>query len=166
MQKKYVKKPLNIFLKALKIKGIKFIHSDELTDHFLYFRNKLKNFRFDSIAGAIQDFIEIRLSQLFVNIYKKTKLKYFIFSGGVANNVKANLYLSKINTVDKIFIPPGPGDENLSIGAAFSLIIKKFGFKKSKEIIKKIDNAYWGDEINQLDIKNFKTHNLIKKNIK
>ena len=84
----------------------------------------------------------------------------------MANNVKANLYLSKINTVDKIFIPPGPGDENLSIGAAFSLIIKKFGFEKSKEIIKKIDNAYWGDEINQLDIKNFKTHNLIKKNIK
>ena len=54
----------------------------------------------------------------------------------------------------------------MSIGAAFSLIIKKFGFKKSKEIIKKIDNAYWGDEINQLDIKNFKTHNLIKKKYK
>ena len=53
-KKKYVKEPLNIFLKALKINGIKFIHSDELTDHFLYFRNKLKNFRFDSIAGAIQ----------------------------------------------------------------------------------------------------------------
>ena len=34
MQKKYVKEPLNIFLKALKINGIKFIHSDELTDPF------------------------------------------------------------------------------------------------------------------------------------
>ena len=63
----------------------------------------------------------------------------------MANNVKANLYLSKINTVDKIFIPPGPGDENLSIGAAFSLIIKKFGFKKSKEIIKKLIMLIGGD---------------------
>ena len=163
-KKKYKDKPLKIFLKTLKIKGIKFIQSNELTDHFLYFRNKLKNLRFDSIAGALQDFLEIRLSQLFININKKTKLKYFIFSGGVANNVKANLHLSKINAVNKIFIPPGPGDENLSIGAAFNLIVKKFGFDKSKKIIKKIDNAYWGDEINDHDIQIFKSHKLIKKN--
>ena len=57
----------------------------------------------------------------------KTKLKYFIFSGGVANNVKANLYLSKINVVNKIFIPPGPGDENLSIGN-FQFYCKKIWF--------------------------------------
>ena len=46
----------------------------------------------------------------------------------------------------------------------FSFIVKKFGFKKSKEIIKKINNAYWGNEINDRDIQAFKSHNLIKKN--
>jgi carbamoyltransferase len=55
----------------------------------------------------------------------KTKIKNFIFSGGVANNIKANKKLNEQEFVKAMIIPPGPGDENLSIGAAFSLIYDK-----------------------------------------
>ncbi len=157
-------KPLKIFLEALKIKNLSFVKNKNLKDHYFYFKDKLEDTRFDGIAGGLQEFTEIRLREWFENIYKKYKCKNFIFNGGVANNVKANKYLSDQKFVKSFFVPPGPGDENLSVGAAFALIKKKLGFKKTKKYIKKIDNAYLGNNLKLDDINFFKKHKLIRNN--
>ncbi|MDC0250824.1 hypothetical protein OAK11_01725 [Candidatus Pelagibacter sp.] len=158
------KGPRNIFLESFKIKGIKFYRSPKMKDYFTYFKKKLNHYRFDGIAGGVQDFVEIRLVQWFKNISKKTKCYHFIFSGGVANNVKANKVLSEQKFVKNLYIPPGPGDENLSIGAAYAAMISKEGLSKTSKLVNKIANAYWGPNLDKKEIENFKLHPFIKKN--
>lgn len=154
-----------IFHDSLFIKGksLKFNKNKEMKDFYFYFVKKLKIFRFDSISRGLQEFTEEILIKWFNNIYLKTKIKNFIFSGGVANNIKANKRLNEQSFVKKIFIPPGPGDENLSIGAVFSLIYDKIGYKKSSSYIKKIHNAYFAYEIDEKILENFRSNKIISK---
>lgn len=156
-------KPLKIFLDALKVKNLQFKKNKKLKDYFFYFKERLEDCRFDGISAGLQEFTEIRLKEWFKNIHNKAKTKNFIFCGGVANNVKANKFLSEQKFVKNIFIPAGPGDENLSIGAAFALINKKFGFKKANNYISKIESAYLGNKIRKKDIEEFEKNKLIKK---
>ena len=51
-----------------------------MKDYFTYFKKRLNQFRFDGIAGGVQDFVEIRLTEWFKNISKKTGCKHFIYS--------------------------------------------------------------------------------------
>ena len=154
-----------IFNKSLFIKGksLKFTKDKKMKDFYFYFVNKLKPYRFDSIARGLQEFTEDLLIKWFKNIFLKTKIKNFIFSGGVANNIKANKRLNEQKFVDKFFAPPGPGDENLSIGAAFSMVYDRLGYKNANKYIKKINNAYFAYEINEEHLKKFKMNKYIKK---
>ena len=160
---KYFKNTLKFFKTLLKVKKIDFIVSKKLTDKFFYFKKHLDTERFDNIAGAIQKFCEDILLIWFKNIFKKTKCHSFIFSGGVANNVKANQILANQKFVKNLWIPPGPGDESLSIGAVYNFIKNKLGEKKAFEYIKIPQNAYWGPKISQKEINLFSKNKLIKK---
>ena len=46
-------------------------------------------------------------------------------SGGVAQNIKANKIISELDKLNSLFVPPGPGDESISIGAAYLESIKQ-----------------------------------------
>ena len=152
-----------ILLNSLKLSNYKFIKNKQMKDNFIYFKNKLRDYRFDGIAGGLQDFVEIRLVQLFKNLSKKFKIQNFIFSGGVANNVKANKVLSEKNFVKSIFIPPGPGDESISIGACYCALQDIYGPKTIK-YIKVNDTAYWGNDIEKKNHDMFKKNSFVKKN--
>ena len=156
--------PRNIFLKSFSVKGIKFFRNPKMKDYFTYFKKKLNHYRFDGIAGGVQDFVEIRLVEWFKNISKETNCNHFIFSGGVANNVKANKILLEQKFVKSLYIPPGPGDESLSIGAAYAAMVSKKGLSKTAKLVNKIENAYWGPDLDDKEILKFKLHPLIKKN--
>ena len=158
--------PRKIFLDSFKVKGLNFFKSKDMKDYYTFYKKKLNIFRFDGIAGGVQDFVEIILSDWFKNISKKFKTKIFVFSGGVANNVKANKILIEKKFIDKLYVPPGPGDESISIGAAYASLVEKFGFKKSSKIAKIPDNAYWGVPIDEKDFLKFKKHPIIKNNYK
>ncbi len=158
------KGPKKIFLDSFKVRGINFHRSSKMKDYFTYFKKRLNQFRFDGIAGGVQDFVEIRLTEWFKNISKKTGCKHFIYSGGVANNVKANKVLLEQKFVKNLYIPPGPGDENLSIGAAYAAMVVKKGFYKTTKLVNKVSNAYWGPDIDKKEIIRFQNHPLIKKN--
>lgn len=162
--KKNYTKILNFFLNTLKVKGIDFKINKQATDTYFYFKKNIEYYRFDNIAGALQNFVEIRLSQWFKNISVKCKTKNFVFSGGVANNVKANKVISEQKFIKNLWIPPGPGDESLSIGSVYSYIYDTLGPKKCINYIKNPDNAYWGPDILNKDLLSFKKNNLIKKN--
>ncbi len=158
--------PRKIFLDSFKVKGLNFYRSKKMKDYYTYFKKKLNIYRFDGIAGGVQDFLEKRLSEWFDNISKKFNTKNFVFSGGVANNVKANKLLFQKKNIDKLYVPPGPGDESLSIGAAYASIVDTIGFKKTNDIAKIPKNAYWGVPIDKKNFLQFKNHPIIKKNYK
>ena len=152
----------SIFLNSLRLKNTSFIQNKEMKDHFHYFKEKLKGQRFDGIAGGVQDFVEIRLVEWFKNLSKKFNSNNFVFSGGVANNVKANKTLIEQKFIKNLFVPPGPGDESLCIGACYAAIMKKLGVKKTSSYIVSPTNAYWGDKLHKSNLQKFKSHKLIK----
>ena len=156
--------PRKIFDKSLKVDKFDFIKDDELTDHFEYFRKRLKGFRFDGISGAIQDFVEDRLSEWFENIYKETGIKDFIYSGGVSNNIKANKSIVEKDFIESFFVPAGPSDENLSIGAAYNAFNEIKGIEYSEKHIKQNENAYWGPAVTNKHIDEFSNDEFIKNN--
>lgn len=160
-----VKKIKNIFNHCLKIKGksLKFFKNKEMKDFYFYFLDKLKIYRFDNIAKGLQEYTEEILVKWFKNIFLKTKIKNFVFSGGVANNIKANQKINEQKFVNNFFVPPGPGDENLSIGAAFTMIYEKLGYQKANNYIKKINHAYLAYEVDEKDLEKFIKNKYIKK---
>ena len=46
-------------------------------------------------------------------------------SGGVAQNIKANKLIGELDGLTHLFVPPGPGDESISIGAAYIELINQ-----------------------------------------
>ncbi|MBI5557307.1 MAG: hypothetical protein HY885_06680 [Deltaproteobacteria bacterium] len=160
------KGPREVFLNALQVDGLGFQRNPAMKDFFFYFRDQLKPYRFDGIAGGLQDFVEIRLNEWFNNIGKKAGTGHFIFSGGVANNVKANKKLCELDAVETLFIPPGPGDESLAIGAAYSVICDKIGHHEAGKRIKSKHNAYWGPDIVEDDCAKFRDHPYVKKHFR
>ena len=167
-----VKKCFKVFDDILKVKKLNVVFKRKPKDLYFHFKEKFKYSRFDGIAGALQKFVEKILSQWFEKIQKKTKLKIFYFAGGVAQNIKAGLALSKNPKVNKIYIPPAAGDTTISVGAAFSInarYCKKNNINSSK-YIKPVTNMYLGNEINdselEIFLKKIKKNFIIKKNYK
>lgn len=158
------KGPREIFLKALQVDGLRFTKAPEMKDTFFYFKEQLKTFRFDGIAGGVQDFAEIRLTEWFNNISQATGTSHFSFSGGTANNVKANMILAEKDHVDSLYIPPGPSDESLSIGAVYCAMYDKAGAKEAFKQVIHPRNAYWGGKITEDSHKQFKAHPYIQDN--
>ena len=158
--------PRKIFLDSLKVQKLKFIKNSNMKDHYYYFKKRLKNLRFDGVAGGLQDFIEIRLVEWFKNISIKLKSNHFIFSGGVANNVKANKVLIDQKFVKSFFVPPGPGDESLCIGASYAALVEKFGAKKMSNYITPLENAYLGLNIEKNNLFNFKSNKVLQNKFK
>ena len=165
--KEYKKKATREFLESiLTLKGIKFKRNPNLKDFYFYISEKLKHERFDGIAGGLQDWLEKLLSKWVTNTLKKTKTNNIVFSGGVALNIKANQVLSNLKCVKKIFVPPGSGDESLSIGACWVLMDKLEKKEKYRTNITPIKNAYLGDNFSEKDINDFINHPIVKKRYK
>ena len=53
--------------------------------------------------------------------------------------------------IKSLFVPPGPGDESISIGAAYFLISKKLKLKNKK--ITSMINPYVGSSFDKKDLK-------------
>lgn len=132
---------LKIFQKTLNVSGIQLKYKFKPKDNFFYFKKKLDGLRFDTISVALQKFTENLLLKWFQNISNKFKCKNFVFSGGVAQNIKATKLILDNKNINSIFIPPGPGDESLSIGAVYCKL-SRLGINKSK--VTNMINPYIG----------------------
>jgi carbamoyltransferase len=96
-----------------------------------------KNFQtYANIAASAQKVIEYNLSKIFKHAYDITNLKNYLFTGGVAMNSVAINKLIKNDFIEKIFIPPSPGDSGAAIGAAYYSYINQ----KNKKITLKNTN--------------------------
>jgi carbamoyltransferase len=95
------------------------VHKNRPNDLYQFLVEKFKPYRFDSIAGGVQKWLEEMSKELMRNIYKETGIRNFVFSGGVAMNVKLSQTLSELEFVDDFFVCGSSSDESLSIGGCY-----------------------------------------------
>ncbi len=138
-ESKYNIDATKLFLEVLDVQGIKFKYKKKIKDLYFYFKNKLKNYRFDSVAFAVQNFTENLLLKWFNNSQKKLNCKKIGFAGGVAQNIKAIKNILDKSKINHIYVPPGAGDESLSIGAIYAFFASQKKFNKK---ISDLKNPY------------------------
>jgi len=147
----YCQDAYNVYADTLQVNGLDFSYKKTPKDNFFYFRDLLKSERFDAIAYGIQRRTEELLSKWIENGVKETNINNIIISGGVAQNIKANKCIWEMDCVQSLFVPPGPHDESLSIGAAYMESISHNKIAKSK---KRFSSAYLGSSYSKDEIKN------------
>jgi carbamoyltransferase len=105
------------------------------------------NQRHRDISASIQNATEAVSKELVKYINKETKLNKLCVAGGVALNCKMNGELYKLDFVEDIYVPPAPGDNGASLGAAiYSMVLREK--KRPKPLIKAgIGPAFSNDEI-------------------
>jgi len=122
-------------------------------DLYFHFKDALEGHRFDGIAAALQMFTEAILKEWLHEIIDKfreqdatlSRLSKVIFSGGVAQNVKANmamanLYWCRIPALSAFCVLPAAGDTSSSIGACYQANLEMGGGNKP------ISNFYLGPD--------------------
>jgi carbamoyltransferase len=140
----------NVFAETLQVDGLGFKYKTEVKDHFFHFKDRLEGQRFDSIAYGIQRRTEELLTEWISNGVQETGIGNIVMSGGVAQNIKANKAIWEMDGVTQLFIPPGPGDESISIGAAYAESIKQ-GLKANQ--FEPISNGYFGPSYDDSSIR-------------
>ncbi len=156
-KKNYSNEIKDFFNTIIKLDGIKFVHRSRPKNMYTHIQENLQNYRFDNISRGLQDFVEENLVNLFKNIYQSTGIKNFVYSGGVAMNVKANKILHQNNFINDLFVPAAPDDQGTSIGACYE-IARLNNIKTTP-----IKNYYLGYDIND---KNSNYLKYRKKNFK
>ena len=120
----YSRKPYDVFKDTLYVDGIDFEYKQKPNDNYFWFKERLKDCRFDGIAGGLQRFIEEMMTEWAKNTLNHFGLDTLVLSGGLALNIKANKLISELNNVHKFFVPSAGGDESQSIGSALYLFNK------------------------------------------
>ena len=100
--------------------------------------------KYADVATSAQKVLEDLLQKIFEYAFKKTSIKKFLLSGGVAMNSVAVKKIGELPFVDTLNVPPSPGDSGAAIGAALYGYFKDDEkiINKSNEIINK--NFYPG----------------------
>lgn len=142
------KKAYEVFAETLQVDGLGFTYKTPVKDHFFHFKDRLEGMRFDAIAYGVQKRTEELLCEWIANGVRQTGIGSVIMSGGVAQNIKANKLIWEQNGIDALYIPPGPGDESLSIGAAYCVLVEMEEISQ----VKPIHNAYFGISFNELEV--------------
>lgn len=74
--------------------------------------------RHRDVAAALQAVLEMCLLHVLRHFRRETGLRDLCYAGGVALNCSANGVIARSRLFDRIFIPPGAGDDGSAIGAA------------------------------------------------
>jgi len=142
----------DVYEPLLKVENGMILHNNRPPDMYGYLAEKLRPYRFDNIAGAVQKLVEEVSIKLFTQVHEITGSRHFCISGGVSMNIKMNMILSQLDFVDGIYVPASGSDESLCMGACYYL-----DSKNSKPLI----NTYLGyditDDITDDNIKNLFT---------
>ncbi|MBI5153347.1 MAG: carbamoyltransferase [Parcubacteria group bacterium] len=110
---------IDIFRELMWVEGLTVRSKIPALSYYRYLETHLAKKRFDLIASGIQIFTEQILTTLVRNAIKKTNIHTVVLAGGVFMNVKANMVISHMPEVKKLFVMPSCGDESTAIGAAY-----------------------------------------------
>lgn len=154
---KYGRDAYDVYADTLQVDGLGFKYKNEIKDHFWYFKDKLEGQRFDAIAYGIQRRCEELLTEWIANGIKETGIGNIAMSGGVAQNIKANKLIGELDGLQHLFVPPGPGDESISIGAAYLELVEQ-GI--ALDTIESPSHGYFGPSHTENDVKEAIDKNL------
>lgn len=135
-----------VFAETLQVDGLDFRYAVRPKDHFFHFKERLEGVRFDGIAWGLQRRTEELLAEWMANGRRQTGVRDVVFAGGVALNVKANQRMWRAADVDSFFVPPGPGDESISVGAAYQDFVGQRGGSAPMDALAPLDSAYLGSD--------------------
>ncbi len=110
-----------------------------------------RNQYYADVAASIQAVTEDALLKMANYLYKKTGLKKLAMAGGVALNSVANYKILHETPFEEVYIQPAAGDDGGALGAA--LWVYHSVLNKPREMVMK--NAYWGEEYNDGQIREF-----------
>jgi len=144
-KEKYYNEVVEIFNNILSVEGLDFVSKDPLKDMYFDLKDRLEGYRFDNIAGAVQSWIEDVLVTWVDNLISHTGIRNIVISGGVSMNVKAMGRISKLESVNDLFIAGSSSDDSLCVGAGMSLSLEL-----NKQITK-CENLYLGPNVENLD---------------
>lgn len=139
------------------IDGLEFKFNKNIPDIFDHLQNNLKNFRFDHIAAGLQSFTEKKLTEWIRNAVIEFDAQNVVFSGGISNNVKANMKIYQIPEIKNFFVCGSGGDESLPMGACYAYA-ESLGIKP-----KPLQSLYLGSNSSYIekDLLIFSKYNII-----
>ncbi len=117
-----------------------------------FMEKKMKRMRFDGIAGAAQETIEKVLVEWIKKTIEKEGIKHVVAGGGIFQNIKANLKISKKLDLDSFAVCPAAGDESTAIGVAYWAYERVCKNKKSEFYPKTINTLYLGPDFSSAQI--------------
>jgi len=94
------------------------------------------------IAASVQHVTERAVVGLARAASERADSPNLCFAGGVALNVLANRRILDETDVERLFVPPAPGDSGGALGAALHVEHIRLGNPRRVEL----DHAYWGAE--------------------
>ena len=124
----------------------------------------LRGQRFDNVAAAAQEWLEILKEKWVKSAIAKTGIHKIACAGGNFLNVKANQKLLALEEVDDAFFCPASGDEGLAVGAALIgyYEMSMMSGKKPENI--PLKDTYLGSSFSNEEIEeSLKKHSLLEK---
>ncbi len=132
-----------------RVDGMRIVHKNRPRDLFQFMKDRFQYYRFDNVAAGVQMWLENTAVELLKNIHKETGIRNYVFSGGVAMNVKLNKVLAEQEFVDDFFVCGSSADESLSIGVAY-MAARARGVE-----CKPINHLYLGPPVDQSAVAEF-----------
>ncbi|MFI6481224.1 carbamoyltransferase [Nonomuraea sp. NPDC050663] len=100
------------------------------------------------IAAAAQVALERCLLHVLRHYRRQTGLRDLCYAGGVALNCSANGLILRSRVFDRVFVPPGAGDDGTAVGSALYL----HATRKPETPIQPMRMPYWGSSFSSEDI--------------
>jgi len=115
----YLDEVKKIFDEYICVDNGEFKIRNNIPDSYFYYRDRLKSFRFDNIAGGVQKYVESLLVKWIQQNIEKYHIDKVVLSGGVGMNIKAMGEVVNKTDLRDFYVPGNPSDESNCIGAAY-----------------------------------------------
>lgn len=115
---------------------------NENLEHLLGSRRKPEaeiTIRHQNIASSMQHLTEEIIFPIIEDLYTQHQIPHLVFTGGLAYNALLNGRIFAETPIERVYIPPAPGNSGLCIGSALAFL----GDQAHRS---EMQHAFWGPE--------------------
>lgn len=141
-----------VFDQTMQVDGVNFKYKEKPQDYYFWFKERLEGIRFDGVAGGLQKYFEDRIEKWVTNAVEKYGIRKVCFSGGLAMNIKANMYLAQLDCIDDFFVAASPEDSSNSIGVCFLALYRDIEAQNKNITVPPLESMYLGPDIKDEEI--------------